>query len=73
MGHYKQYDRLQWAKGKMVKFNDWLYHQIWRSNGYPAKHPTWSICILNHKMKTVLQKQGSYTISTDQLDLSVTI
>ena len=39
-----------------MKFNDWLHHQIWRSDGLPAKHPTWSICMLNHRMKTALQK-----------------
>ena len=56
-----------------MKFNDWLHHQIWRSDGLPAKHPTWSIFMLNHRMKTALQKQGSYVISTDDLDPLVTI
>ena len=44
---------------KTVKFKDWIQHQIWHSDGFPAKHPTWSICMLNHKMKNSLQKQGT--------------
>ena len=58
---------------KIVQFKDWIQHQLWRSDGFPAKHPTWSICMLNHKMKNALQKQGTYAISTNQLDPSVTI
>ena len=58
---------------KSVQFKDWIQHQLWRSDSFPEKHPTWSICMLNQKMKNALQKQGTYAISTDQLDPSVTI
>ena len=46
---------------------------MWRSDGIPAKHPTWSIVVNNHKMKMDLQQQGSYSISTENIDLSSTI
>ena len=43
---------------KPVSINKWYEYQMWRSDGIPASHPTFSIVLYNHKVKSSLQKQG---------------
>ena len=46
---------------------------MWRSDGITASHPTFSLVIYNHKIKTSLQGQGQFVINTSEMDPSTTI
>jgi hypothetical protein len=61
------------VREKSVTVKKWLENEIWRSDGVPAGHPTWAIVLNNHKMKMSLQKQGSYVISTADVDPTTTL
>ena len=37
----------------------------------PAKHPTGALTLLNIKMKTLLQKSGSYVANTEGMDINM--
>ena len=46
---------------------------MWWLDGIPASHPTLSLVIYNHKIKTILQRQGQFMINTYEIDPSTTI
>ena len=46
---------------------------MWRSDGRPTEHPTFSLVLYNHKTKIALQKQGSYCINTSEIDPNITM
>ena len=58
---------------KPVKKNQWHEHLMWRSDGRPAAHPTFSLVLYNAKVKNYLQRQGQYLINTTDFDAGVTI
>ena len=53
--------------------NKWYKQQMWRSDGIPASHLTFSIVLYNHKIKSSLQKQGQYVVNIANADPSVTV
>ena len=62
-----------YTREKSLSINKWYEHQMWRSDGVPASHPTFSIVLYNHKIKSSLQKQGQYVINIANADPSVTV
>ena len=58
---------------KPVSINKWYEYQMWRSDGIPASHPTFSIVLYNHEVKSSLQKQGQYAVNIANVDPSVTV
>ena len=53
---------------KKVDFKSWAEYMMFRSDGVPAAHPTFSLVVLNHKIKTQLQTQGQYVLNVSGLD-----
>ena len=51
-----------------ITFNEWAEYQMWRSDGMPASHPTFSIVIYNHKLRHLLQGQGKHALNISGLD-----
>ena len=45
---------------------------MWRSDGAPAAHPTFSLVVMNHKMKSQLMKSGNFVLNTDGIDVEQT-
>ena len=41
---------------------------MWRSDGMPASHPTFSIVTYNHKIRHLLQGQGRHALNMSGLD-----
>ena len=56
-----------------VSMNRWYDYIMWRSDGRPTEHPTFSLVLYNHKIKTALQKQGAYCINTSEIDPNITM
>ena len=61
------------TREKKVTMKQWMHHQSWRSDGVPSAHPTWSIVLYSYKIQTALQQQGSYSMSTAEIDPSTTL
>ena len=49
----------------------WYEHIIWRSDGIPAAHPTFSLVLYNHKVKNQLQKQGRFVLNMSEVDANI--
>ena len=62
-----------YPREKAASINKWYEHLMWRSDGIPASHPTFSIVLYNHKIKSSLQKQGQYVVNISSVDPSVTV
>ena len=56
---------------KHVGFKEWLTFMMFRSDGVPASHPTFSLVAHNHKMKDQLQCQGQYILNTSNMDPNI--
>jgi hypothetical protein len=61
------------ARERNVPMLRWYEYMMWRSDGRPTEHPTFSLVLYNHKTKMALQKQGSYCINTSEIDPNVTM
>lgn len=46
---------------------------MWRSDGRPAKHPTFALVLHNHMTRTALQGQGRFSLNTSDMDPNTTI
>ena len=46
---------------------------MWRSDGIPASHPTFSIVLYNHKVNSSLQNQGQYVVNIANVHPSVAV
>lgn len=55
-----------------VDFNNWMNFMMFRSDGIPASHPTFSLVTHNHKMKKQLQGQGRHVLNTSNMDPNLT-
>ena len=51
-----------------ITFNEWAEYQMWRSDGMPASHPTFSIVVYNHKIRHLLQGQGKHALNISGLN-----
>lgn len=58
---------------KDVPIQKWYNYTMWRSDGIPASHPTFSLILYNHKMRNSLQSQGRFTINTSDFDPTTTL
>jgi hypothetical protein len=58
---------------KPVKKNIWYEHLMWRSDGRPAAHPTFSLVLYNYKVKNYLQRQGQFLINISDFDPGTTV
>ena len=56
-----------------VNQNDWMEYLMWRSDGVPASHPTFSLVLYNHKIRNQLHKLGSVCLNTEDLDPNYTV
>jgi hypothetical protein len=61
------------TRDKSVNKIQWYEFLLWRSDGRPAGHPTFSLVLNNHKVKNYLQGQGQYLVNTSDLDPTTTI
>ena len=61
------------ARERNVPMLRWYEYMMWRSDGRPTEHPTFSLVLYNHKTKMALQKQGSYCINTSEIDPNITM
>ena len=59
-------------RDKPVDPNKWYEHQMWRSDGAPAAHPTFALVAYNHKMKNQLRGQARYAVSISGIDPNIT-
>ena len=46
---------------------------MWRSDGIPASHPTFSLVLYNHKIRDSLHKQGRFVLNSSDIDLNTTL
>ena len=56
-----------------LTFEEWHRHLMWRSDGIPASHPTFSLVVYNEKLRNGLQKQGRYIINSSDIDPNLTV
>lgn len=56
-----------------VSIHKWYNYIMWRSDGIPSSHPTFSLVLYNHKMRNSLQSQGRLNINTSDIDLTITL
>jgi hypothetical protein len=61
------------TRDKSVNKIQWYEFMMWRSDGRPAGHPTFSLVLYNHKVKNYLQGQGQYLVNTSDFDPTTTI
>ena len=75
MGWVIFHDITGWTgpRDKPVNKIQWYEHIMWRSDGRPPAHPTFSLVLYNHKAKNYLHKQGQYLINTSEFDPTTTI
>lgn len=75
LGWYIFHDITGWigARDKPIKMTDWYQYMMWRSDGVPASHPTFSLVLYNHKVKCQVQQQGRYVVNTSQMDPTTTV
>ena len=55
-----------------VCFNEWANFLMFRSDGIPVSHPTFSLVLHNHKMKKQLQGLGRHVLNTSNMDPNIT-
>ena len=60
-------------RDKAVSVSKWYEYMMWRSDGIPASHPTYSLVTYNHKLKNSLQSQARFVINTSDFDPTTTI
>ncbi len=61
------------TREKSVSIHKWYNYMMWRSDGIPSSHPTFSLVLYNHKMRNSLQSQGRFTINTSDIDPTITL
>ena len=60
-------------RDKSVKQIQWQEYLMWRSDGIPASHPTFSLVLYNHKIRDSLHKQGRFVLNSSDIDLNTTL
>ena len=60
-------------RDKYVNRNHWYEYLMWRSDGQPAAHPTFSLVLFNHKTRDALQKQGRFVLKSSDIGLNITL
>ena len=58
---------------KEVNHNHWYEYLMWRSDGQPAGHPTFSLVLFNHKTCDALQKQGRFVLNSSDINLNTAL
>ena len=61
------------AREKSVSVSKWYEYMMWRSDGIPASHPTFSLVLYNHKLKNSLQSQARFVINSSEFDPTTTV
>jgi hypothetical protein len=61
------------TRDKLPKMDRWYRHLMWRYDGAPAAHPTFSLALFNHKCMQSLQRQGQFVVNTSDIDPNSTI
>ena len=60
-------------EAKRPTFKQWCEYMMWRNDGAPARHTTFSLVAFNHKLRTLLSKQASFVYSTGDIDPNTTM
>jgi hypothetical protein len=70
-----RHDITGWYKirDKKVDSTRWYEYMMWRHDGLPAKHPTFSLALYNYKTSISLQQVGRHVINTSSIDPTITI
>jgi len=70
-----RHDPTAWYKprDKDFKMEHWYRYMMWRHDGVPASHPTFSLALFNYKSMQSLQRQGQFVINTSDIDPNATI
>jgi hypothetical protein len=50
-----------------VNWDEWCRGLMWRSDGVPAKHPTFALVLLNDTNRNRLMNRGRYAITSDDV------
>jgi PIF1 helicase. len=61
------------VRDKQPKFDRWYRQLMWRYDGIPASHPTFSLALFNYKCQQSLQRQGQFVVNTSDIDPDSTI
>jgi hypothetical protein len=70
-----RHDPTSWdtVRDKHPKMERWYRHMMWRHDGAPAAHPTFSLALFNYKSMQSLQRQGQFVVNTSDIDPDSTI
>jgi hypothetical protein len=70
-----RHDITGWYKSrdKKVDTNKWYQYMMWRHDGAPAKHATFSLALFNYKTSIALQQVGRHVINTSSVDPTITM
>jgi hypothetical protein len=70
-----RHDITGWFKprDKKVDSNKWYQYLMWRHDGIPAKHATFSLALFNYKTTISLQQVGRHVINTSNIDPATTM
>jgi hypothetical protein len=60
-------------RDKQPKMDRWYRQMMWRYDGAPAAHPTFSLALFNYKSMQSLQRQGRFVVNTSDIDPNSTI
>ena len=58
---------------KKINPNHWYEYLMWRSDGIPSSHPTFSLTLYNQKNCNSLQKQGRFVLNGSGIGINTTI
>jgi hypothetical protein len=58
---------------KKVDTSKWYQYMMWRHDGAPAKHATFSLALFNYKTSIALQQVGRHVINTSSIDPTITM
>ena len=55
-------------RDRNVNQNDQMESLMWRSDGLLTSHPTFALVLYNHKIRNQLQKLGSVSLNTENIN-----
>ena len=61
------------VRERYVNANDQMKYLMWRSDSLPTSHPTFTLVLYNHKVRNRLQKLGSVSLNTENINPSITV
>ena len=60
-------------EARKPNFGKWCEYMMWRSDGAPARHATFSLVAYNNKLRTALSKQATFVYNTGDTDPNTTM